>query len=103
MRLRIAHDRHANPQFARHGDTFRDVAQSFQPLLEEDRARILERRLRVRQSREGESLVAFLQRTGGTWCPAAVAIANGLEDDARLVGEELLKVPIRQGYTSQSP
>jgi predicted Zn-dependent protease len=89
-------------EFSRHRDTFRDVAQSFRPLRAADRAKILEDRLRVRQGRKGESLEAFVERTGGTWSPEETAIANGLGDDARLDGGQLLKVPISQRYTPES-
>jgi predicted Zn-dependent protease len=89
-------------EFSRHRDTFRDVAQSFRPLRAADRAKIREDRLRVRQGRTGESLKTFLERTSGTWSPEEAAIANGLGDDARLEGGQLLKVPISQTYTPKS-
>ena len=89
-------------EFSRHRDTFRDVAQSYRPLRAADRAKILEDRLRVRQGRNGDSLEAFVERTGGTWSPEETAIANGLGDDARLDGGQLLKVPISQRYTPES-
>jgi predicted Zn-dependent protease len=89
-------------EFARHRNTFLGVAESFRPLRAEDRARIREDRLRVRPSRQGESLETFLERTNGTWSPEETAIANGLGDDVRLDGGQLLKVPISQGYTSES-
>jgi predicted Zn-dependent protease len=88
--------------FAGYRDAFLDVAQSFRPLRSEDRARIRESRLRVRQLRAGESLKAFLERTDGVWSPDQAAIANGLEGDAQLTSGELLKVPIPQHYTSRS-
>jgi predicted Zn-dependent protease len=90
-------------EFTRHRDGFQDLAQSFRPLRGADRARIRESRLRARPGREGESLVAFLQRTGGTWSPAEVVIANGLEHDVRLGRGQLLKVPIPERYTPQNP
>ncbi len=89
-------------EFARHRDTFLGVAESFRPLRAEDRARIREDRLRVRPGRKGESLEAFLERTNGTWSPEEAAIANGLGDDVRLDGGQLLKVPISQRYTPES-
>ena len=89
-------------EFARHRDTFLGVARSFRPLHAEDRKRIREDRLRLRPGRKGESLEAFLERTGGTWTPEQTAIANGLGDDARLDGGQLLKVPISQRYTPES-
>ena len=106
----IAHGEHVyriasvspTPEFPRHKDAFRSAAQSFRPLRASDRAKIQEDRLRVRQSRAGESLEAFLERTRGTWSPEEAAIANGLGDDARLEGGQLLKVPISQRYTPKS-
>jgi len=89
-------------EFGRHRDTFLGVARSFRPLRAEDRARIREDRLRVRPGRKGESLAAFLERTNGTWSPEEAAIANGLGDDVRLDGGQLLKVPISQRYTPES-
>jgi predicted Zn-dependent protease len=88
-------------EFARHRDRFRDVARSFRPLRDADRATIRESRLRIRPGRQGESLAVFLQRTGGTWSAEEAAIANGLENGARLDRGELLKVPISQRYTPQ--
>jgi len=88
--------------FAGYRDVFLDVAESFRPLRSEDRARMRESRLRVRQVRAGESLKAFLERTDGVWSPDQAAIANGLEGDAHLASGHLLKVPIPQHYTSRS-
>ena len=90
------------PEFARYRDTFRNVAQSFRPLRAADRARIREDRLRVRAGRKGETLEAFVERTGGSWSPEESAIANGLGDDTHLEGGQLLKVPISQRYTRES-
>jgi predicted Zn-dependent protease len=89
-------------EFARRRDDFREVARSFRPLRPEDHARIREDRLRLRRGREGESLEAFLERTGGTWSPEETAIANGLGEDARLQAGQLLKVAISQPYTKKS-
>ncbi len=89
-------------EFARHRDSFRGVAQSFRPLRDADRARIREDRLRVRAGRKGETLEAFVERSGGSWSPEESAIANGLGDDAHLEAGQLLKVPIPQRYTSES-
>ena len=90
-------------QFAEHRYRFNEVARSFRPLQSKDRAKIRENRLRVEPGREGESLAAFLQRTGGTWSPAEAAIANGLEQEDRLGRGQLLKVPIPQRYKAQNP
>jgi predicted Zn-dependent protease len=106
----IAHGEHVyriasvspGSEFARHRDSFLGVAESFRPLRAEDRARIREERLRVRSARKGESLAAFVERTGGTRSPEETAIANGLDADARLGHGQLLKVPISQRYTPES-
>jgi predicted Zn-dependent protease len=85
--------------FARYRDTFAAAARSFRPLGSSDWPRIRENRLRVRPSREGEGLSEFLERTGGAGSVEETAVANGLEDDVRLDGGQLLKVAIPQRYT----
>jgi predicted Zn-dependent protease len=58
------------------------VAPSFRPLEEKNRARVVEARLRVVESRRGESLAALLERKPGAWNLPAAAAANALSEDA---------------------
>lgn len=58
------------------------VAQSFRSLEGANRARVVEARLRVVESRRGESLAALLERKPGAWKLPAAAAANALPEDA---------------------
>jgi predicted Zn-dependent protease len=77
---------------------FEAVARSFRPLTAEERAGIVEWRLRLRPARAGESLAEFGRRSGNAWSPAETAVANGLPEDARLEDGRLLRVAIPEPY-----
>ncbi|MBW2244069.1 MAG: M48 family metalloprotease [Deltaproteobacteria bacterium] len=80
-------------------DTFSAVAHSFRAMGPEDRARVMESRLRMVSVQEGESLEALLERSGSDWDAEMVAIANGLESPALALPEKArLKVSIPQPY-----
>ena len=78
---------------------FGRTARSFRGLTGDDRTRIRESRLRVRQARAGDSPAALVKRFGSTWSDAELALANGLEPDARLKSARLVKVAIPQAYS----
>jgi predicted Zn-dependent protease len=83
-----------------HRALFDAVAKSFRPLSAEERASIVEWRLRLRPARAGESLEAFCRRSGSAWSPAETALANGLPVDARLREGRLLRVAIPQPHSA---
>ncbi len=77
----------------------RAVAESFRPLRPDDARRIRALRLRIRRARGGEALPALLERSGSAWPPAQVAVANALEEGARLREGQLVKVAVSEPYT----
>ena len=82
----------------RYARSFEKTARSFRALRADERAAIQESRLRVHRARDGESLEALAERTGSTWEPAQIAVANALEDGARLREGQLVKVAVPQPY-----
>jgi predicted Zn-dependent protease len=81
--------------------TFQASAESFRPLSEARVAKVQESRLRVRTGRGGETLERFVKRTGSSWNAAKTAVANALEDNARLTEGKLMKASIPQAYTTR--
>ena len=84
--------------WARHRDEFQGTAASFRPLRAEDRARITERRLRIRPARAGESIAQVLARGGAAWTPAQAAVANGVGAEQKLERDWPVKVAVSERY-----
>lgn len=89
-------------------DTYRTVflttAMSFRPLSAAERAGIQATRLRIASAQGGETLGQLIERVNGVWTPAEAAVANAIQEDARLREGQLIKVPIREPYmTSTRP
>src|SRR4029450_4624798 len=85
-------------------EAFARTAGSFPPLRPDERERMTEVRLRPRPARAGESVAAFVSRTGGPWKVDQTAVANGIAANATLDDGFAMKVPIRQRYTEgQAP
>ncbi|UCE86589.1 MAG: M48 family metalloprotease, partial [Deltaproteobacteria bacterium] len=82
---------------------FREIARSFRSLTRAERDGIQEARLRIVPARDGETLAAFAARTGSTWTPEELAVANALETGMRLRGGQPVKVPVLERYTPQPP
>ena len=89
--------------FESHRETFARTASSFRALRADERERIMETRLRSRPLRAGETLTAFVARTGGVWNVDQTAVANGVAVDAKLEEGFATKVPIRQRYPGRQP
>jgi predicted Zn-dependent protease len=84
-------------EFDTHRDRFEAVARSFRPLTPADRAKIMEKRLRIIRSERGETVEAFLGRTGGAWSVDKVTVANALWPGKPL-GDRLVKVAMEEPY-----
>jgi predicted Zn-dependent protease len=82
---------------AYHG-VFTKTASSFRPLSQEDWPKIKETRLRVVPARQGETLEELGKRVNSVWSLAETAVANGLSQQGRLRGGQLIKVAIHQPY-----
>jgi predicted Zn-dependent protease len=74
----------ARRAFETYREAFARTAASFRPLRRDERERMTEIRLRPRPARAGESVAAFVTRTGGTWKPDQTAVANGIAASATL-------------------
>jgi predicted Zn-dependent protease len=84
------------PEWSRHRPVFEQVVGSVRPLGPAERARITETRLRIQPARAGERMADLVERTGGVWEPARVAVANGVAADVPLEAGWPVKVPLRQ-------
>lgn len=82
--------------------TFLEAAESFRPLTEADRSRILEARLRIVTARGGETMEELIERVDGVWTPSEAAIANALSLEAPLRAGQLVKMPVLQPYLAPS-
>ncbi len=85
-------------RFERYKGTFESASGSFRPISAAESAGIEESRLRVRDGRPGETLEQFVSRTGGSWKAEKVAVANALEETARLQQGQLVKVAVPQAF-----
>ena len=74
----------ARRAFETYREAFARTAASFRPLRRDERERMAKLRLRPRPARAGESVAAFVARTGGTWKPDQTAVANGIAASATL-------------------
>ena len=79
--------------------SFNLTARSFRALSSGERRSLEESRLRVRAARAGETSTTIAERTGSTWSPEALAVANGIDVDTHLKGGQLVKVAKPQSYT----
>jgi predicted Zn-dependent protease len=74
------------------------VAPSFRRLEAANRSRVVEARLRVVESRRGETLAALLERQPGAWKLPAAAAANALPEDARFDAARPVKNAMWERY-----
>ena len=77
---------------------FRRAAGSFRPIAQSERDSIQATRLRVVRARAGETLARLSARTGSTWTPREIAVANGLAENAALAAGQLVKVALPEPY-----
>jgi predicted Zn-dependent protease len=77
---------------------FTRTAKSFRALGSEERAGIRERRLHVVRANGGETLAALAQRSGNVWRIEQVALANGVEANARLAAGQRIKLAVERPY-----
>ena len=68
------------------------AARSFRPLTEEERNSVQASLLRVATARRGETLAALSERTDNAWDHSDLAIFNGVFNDHRFEGGELVKI-----------
>ena len=79
--------------------SFTAAAGSFRAIRSQERSSLEESRLRVQTARSGETPEDVIKRTGSTWSPEALAVANGTEVATPFSEGEPVKVAIPQAYT----
>jgi predicted Zn-dependent protease len=84
--------------FESHRKQLEAVAKSFRPLAPANRARVVEARLRLVESRPGETLAALLARAPGAWKLPALAAANALPEDAVFDAARPVKNAVLERY-----
>ena len=82
---------------------FIDVALSLRALSADERAEILEDRLRIVRAEAGETLPQLIERGAARWSAEQVAVANAIGLEARLEAGQLVKLPIAQRYAKSEP
>ncbi|MDH5306306.1 MAG: hypothetical protein OEW02_03910, partial [Myxococcales bacterium] len=82
---------------------FIDVALSLRTLSADERAEILEDRLRIVRAEAGETLPQLIERGAARWSAEQVAVANAIGLEARLEAGQLVKLPIAQRYAKPEP
>jgi predicted Zn-dependent protease len=85
-------------RFDDHRDTFASTARSFRTLSRFERSGITERRLRVVEARDGESLSSLSHRSGNAWTLDQTAVANALSRNASLEAGTPVKVAVETPY-----
>ena len=80
---------------------FREVAESFRALADEERHSIRERRLRVLAARRGETLAELAHRGQNRWSLRDTVAANGLPGAGFLARGRLVKIAVEQSYMSR--
>jgi predicted Zn-dependent protease len=84
--------------FRRYQGLFRNVARSFRPLDQAERASVRATRMRVVAAREGETLSDLSARSGNAWDINQTAVANAFFVDSVLEPGQLVKVAIEEPY-----
>ncbi|MDJ0788305.1 MAG: M48 family metalloprotease [Myxococcota bacterium] len=77
---------------------FETTVFSFRRLRPHEREGIRQSRLRVRDAEAGETPAALVERTGSSWSAEALAVANGVELDARFSAGQPVKVAMPEPY-----
>ncbi|MDF0644636.1 MAG: M48 family metalloprotease [Nitrospira sp.] len=80
---------------------FDAVTRSFRPLQPDERASIREKRLRLVTARAGETLEALVERSGSSWKPKQVAVANNLQETEPLRDGQLVKITVEEPYVGK--
>lgn len=79
-------------------DAFDRSLDSFHILSEEELAEVMQDRLRTATAERGERIPDFVERTGSSWSPDQLAVANGIEAALGLKAGQLLKLSKPERY-----
>ena len=82
---------------------FASVARSFRELTPAELRGIREQRLRIVSARGGETLDRLVTRSGSSWKPEEVAVANALPTNVRLSEGQLVKVAVPEPWAGGAP
>ncbi|HTF35440.1 MAG TPA: M48 family metalloprotease [Myxococcota bacterium] len=88
--------------FKERAPEFEKTAESFGALSPAERARILQRRLRLAKALAGETIEELGARVRNVWSPEQIAIANALEPGTRLEGGRLVKFAREEPLSTSS-
>jgi predicted Zn-dependent protease len=80
---------------------FHSVAHSLRPLSASERAGFHEKRTRLVQALEGESIEALAARTNSAWKNEQIAVMNNLTVGDQLKEGQVIKVVIAEQYESK--
>jgi predicted Zn-dependent protease len=95
--------RASEERFVRHAGSFLAAAKSLRRLTAPERERVRVLRLRLVRARSGEDLAALARRTGTSWTPAEIALANGLAGGGGPGGGTLVKLALAEPWASGAP
>ena len=82
----------------RHQSVLHETALSFRPLNAEERASIMETRLRIVSAEENETIGQLSQRTGNVWDLKTTLVMNSFEAGQLLKDGQLLKIAVTEPY-----
>ena len=83
----------------KHRESLKNAALSLRPLTDVERGSVTGKRLRIAAARQGERLENLSARSGNVWSPAYTALVNGLDAEAALDGESLVKIAREERWT----
>jgi predicted Zn-dependent protease len=90
--------RTSEERFRSHAGAFLAAARSLRRLTAAERVGVRVLRLRLVLSEPGEALAALAWRTGTSWTPSEIALANGLAQGSVLGEPRLLKLALPEPW-----
>lgn len=82
----------------RYRGTIRETAMSFRALTSQERASIMETRMRIVSAGSNESLARLSERTRNVWDLKMTSVVNGIQPDRPLKEGQLIKIAVSQPF-----
>ncbi len=92
----------AGMSYLKYSDTILNAVNSVRPLTEEEKKNISGLQLNTAKALENETLEAFSKRMENSWELEVTAVKNGLETDAVLGKDQILKIALKESYFTNS-